>query len=82
MSNACGALILRVRQNKFMDKIIYVLLPILLSSVTYGDDFSFAFEGDQEGKTIKEYEVNGYPDYYIIDRDGALVVADCSNSKV
>lgn len=37
---------------------------------------------DPDGKTIKAYGVNGYPDYYIIDRDGTLVVADCANSQV
>ncbi|WP_050026750.1 TlpA disulfide reductase family protein [Verrucomicrobium sp. BvORR034] len=37
---------------------------------------------DTGGKAGKDYAVNGYPDYYIIDRTGKLVVADCSNSKV
>lgn len=28
------------------------------------------------------YEVNGYPDYYLIDREGNVVLADCANDKV
>ncbi|WP_269537679.1 TlpA family protein disulfide reductase [Cerasicoccus fimbriatus] len=37
---------------------------------------------DSEGKTAKAYKVNGYPDYFIIDREGNIIVADCQNSKV
>lgn len=37
---------------------------------------------DVDGKTKEAYEVNGFPDYFIIDRDGKIVVADCANSKV
>ena len=37
---------------------------------------------DEGGLTIKAYKVNGYPDYYIFDRSGKLVVADCSNREV
>jgi cytochrome c biogenesis protein CcmG/thiol:disulfide interchange protein DsbE len=37
---------------------------------------------DTDGKAAKAYEVNGFPDYYIIDRDGKVVLADCSNGSV
>lgn len=37
---------------------------------------------DKDSKTIEAYKVNGYPDYYIFDRTGKLVVADCANAKV
>lgn len=37
---------------------------------------------DVDAQTKNAYGANGYPDYYIIDRDGSLVVADCQNSKV
>lgn len=37
---------------------------------------------DKEGKMIDAYKVNGYPDYYLIDRAGKLRVADCKNSSV
>jgi thiol-disulfide isomerase/thioredoxin len=37
---------------------------------------------DTDKKTIEAYKVNGYPDYYIFDRTGKLVVADCANAKV
>lgn len=37
---------------------------------------------DPKGATIRDYKVNGYPDYYIFDREGKLIVADCANSKV
>ena len=35
------------------------------------------------GNTMKEsYMVDSYPDYYIIDRQGRLRIADCQNSRV
>ena len=37
---------------------------------------------DATGATAKAYKVNGYPDYYIIDTTGKLVVADCANGSV
>jgi thiol-disulfide isomerase/thioredoxin len=37
---------------------------------------------DPNNATIKAYAVNSYPDYYILDRNGKLVVADCANDKV
>jgi cytochrome c biogenesis protein CcmG, thiol:disulfide interchange protein DsbE len=37
---------------------------------------------DTTGATAKAYAVNGYPDYYIIDATGKLVLADCSNKSV
>ncbi len=37
---------------------------------------------DTDNLTSTAYKVNGYPDYYIFDREGVLVVADCANSKV
>jgi thiol-disulfide isomerase/thioredoxin len=37
---------------------------------------------DVNGNTVESYRVNGYPDYYLIDRNGKLRVADCFNSLV
>jgi cytochrome c biogenesis protein CcmG/thiol:disulfide interchange protein DsbE len=37
---------------------------------------------DPQEKTDLSYMVNGYPDYFIIDQNGKLVVADCANDKV
>ena len=45
-------------------------------------DIRYPIAVDADGKTIAAYKVNGYPDYYIFDRAGKLVVADCANSKV
>jgi thiol-disulfide isomerase/thioredoxin len=33
-------------------------------------------------KTVKAYKVNGYPDYYFIDRAGTLRIADCKNGAI
>jgi cytochrome c biogenesis protein CcmG, thiol:disulfide interchange protein DsbE len=37
---------------------------------------------DVNGKTDDAYAVDGYPDYYFIDRAGNLRIADCKNGKV
>ena len=37
---------------------------------------------DPDGATIKAYQVNGFPDYHVIDRKGILRVADCKNAQV
>ncbi len=37
---------------------------------------------DINGQTDEAYHVNGYPDYYLIDRTGVLRIADCKNGSV
>jgi thiol-disulfide isomerase/thioredoxin len=37
---------------------------------------------DVEGKTVKTFHVDSYPDYYLIDRSGKLRVADLANNEV
>ena len=46
----------------------------------HGIAYPIALDGT--GATIKNYLVNGYPDYEIIGRDGKVVLADCKNNKV
>ena len=37
---------------------------------------------DIHGNTVQSYLVNGFPDYFLIDRAGKLRIADCDNSSV
>jgi len=37
---------------------------------------------DPDEATIRKYKINGFPDYYVIDRKGILRLADCQNHKV
>ncbi|MCA9290416.1 MAG: TlpA family protein disulfide reductase [Phycisphaerales bacterium] len=37
---------------------------------------------DAKGVINAAYKVDGYPDYYVIDRSGTLRVADCANGRV
>ncbi len=37
---------------------------------------------DVHGNTVQSYLVNGFPDYFLIDRNGKLRIADCDNSSV
>lgn len=45
-----------------------------------GIQYPVALDGD--GATIAAYAVDGFPDYYFVDRAGKLVVADCKNASV
>ncbi len=45
-------------------------------------DIKYPIAIDHGSKTIDSYKVNGYPDYYFIDRDGTLVVADCKTEEI
>ena len=36
---------------------------------------------DVEGKTVKAFNVDSFPDYYLIDRSGKLRIADCKNGN-
>jgi thiol-disulfide isomerase/thioredoxin len=42
----------------------------------------YPIAADIEGKTVKAFNVDSFPDYYIIDRSGKLRIADCNNDKV
>jgi cytochrome c biogenesis protein CcmG/thiol:disulfide interchange protein DsbE len=45
-------------------------------------NIEYPVAADTTGKTIEAYKVNGFPDYYFIDRAGKLRIADCSNGSV
>jgi len=45
-----------------------------------GIDYPIAV--DDAGQTVKAWKVDGYPDYYLIDREGKLRVADLANREV
>ena len=37
---------------------------------------------DTDGKTVKAFAVDSFPDYYVIDRAGKLRVADLANKEL
>lgn len=45
-------------------------------------DIQFPVCADTTGSIVQSYFVNGYPDYYFIDRSGRLRIADCKNASV
>jgi len=45
-----------------------------------GIDFPVALDAD--GKTVKAFAVDSFPDYYLVDRTGVVRVADLQNSEV
>ncbi len=42
----------------------------------------YALVADADGAIKSSYRVDGFPDYYVIDRDGTLIAADCKNNSV
>lgn len=88
----CGPCIGSIpKTNKLMEKwgdkvvIIGICHPrgsdkMAATAKKHGIKFPIAI--DPVEKTDVSYKVNGYPDYYIIDQTGKLVVADCANHKV
>ena len=53
-----------------------------MASVIKEHGIEYPVAKDNDGKTIAAYAVNSFPDYYIIGRDGKLLVADCANNSV
>jgi thiol-disulfide isomerase/thioredoxin len=42
----------------------------------------YPIAADLDGKTVEAYAVDGFPDYYFIDRAGKLRILDCKNANV
>ncbi|MEM6883851.1 MAG: TlpA disulfide reductase family protein [Verrucomicrobiota bacterium] len=88
----CGPCIGSIPKNnkiheKYQDQVVFIGIchpdgADKMKDVIQSEGIKYPVVIDDKGKTIDAYEVNGYPDYYIIDREGKIVVADCSNSKV
>ncbi|MFT4901223.1 MAG: cytochrome c biogenesis protein CcmG/thiol:disulfide interchange protein DsbE [Lentimonas sp.] len=53
-----------------------------MQAVVAGKGIQYPVAIDVEDQTNAAYQANGYPDYYVIDQSGRLVVADCNNSDV
>ncbi|MCA9283131.1 MAG: TlpA family protein disulfide reductase [Phycisphaeraceae bacterium] len=53
-----------------------------IPGVIDGRNIPYPIAVDTDGATIESYKVNGYPDYYIIGRDGNLLMADITNSEI
>ena len=88
----CGPCIRSIpKTNKLMEKwgdkvvIIGICHPRgsdKMAAVAKKHDIKFPIAIDPGEKTDVSYKVNGYPDYFIIDQTGKLVVADCANDEV
>jgi cytochrome c biogenesis protein CcmG/thiol:disulfide interchange protein DsbE len=42
----------------------------------------FPVVADANGRAIRDYRVDGYPDYYLIDREGTIIAADIKNGSL
>lgn len=53
-----------------------------MAEVVKDKGIEFPVAADTSGSTNEAFGVNSYPDYYVIGRDGTVVVADARNDKV
>jgi thiol-disulfide isomerase/thioredoxin len=53
-----------------------------MAAVVESHRIEFAVCEDTTGRLFQQYQVDGRPDYYLIDRHGRLRVADCRNDMV
>lgn len=53
-----------------------------MEKVAKDKGIEYPIAADIGGTTTKTYGVNGYPDYFIIGRDGKVAIADCRNAMV
>jgi thiol-disulfide isomerase/thioredoxin len=88
----CGPCIASIPKNneiaaKHADKVVFIGVchprgAEKMKAVAEAKGIEYPIAVDAGGKVGEAYKVNGYPDYYIIGRDGKLVIADCANAKV
>jgi thiol-disulfide isomerase/thioredoxin len=73
--------------EKFKDKVVFVGVchprgGESMAKMVQEKGIKYPVCLDPNGATAKAYAVDGFPDYYIIDANGKLVLADCSNASV
>lgn len=88
----CGPCIRSIPKNnlmaeKYKDDVVFIGVchprgGEKMQAVMAKHGIKFPIALDRDKRTIDAYRVNGYPDYYIIDTDGRVALADCSNSLV
>ena len=88
----CGPCIRSIPKNnklveKYGDKVVMIGIchprgSEKMAAVVKKHGIKYPVAMDPDEGTDKAYVVNGYPDYYVIDQNGKLVVADCANDQV
>ena len=88
----CGPCLASIPHNndiaaKFKDKVVFIGVchpqgGENMAKVVQDKGIKYPVCLDTAGATGKAYQVNGYPDYYIFDATGKLVLADCANAAV
>lgn len=74
-------------KKKYGDKVVFIGVchprgAEKMKDVAKQHGITYPIAIDDGEKTGDAYKVNGYPDYHIIDKNGVLRLADCSNGKV
>jgi thiol-disulfide isomerase/thioredoxin len=53
-----------------------------MAEMVKNKDIKYPVAIDKNGAAANAYAVNGYPDYYLIDAEGKLRLADCANGQI
>ena len=75
-------------QEKYKDKGLFVIGVCATDGAEKMADtvkekgIRYLVAADVNGATVKAYQNDGFPDYYLIDRSGNLRIADCKNASV
>ena len=88
----CGPCIMSIPHNneiaeKYKDDVVFIGVCHTRGSENMADvakekDIRYPIAIDKDQATINAYGVNSYPDYYVIDQTGRLVVADCLSGEL
>jgi len=88
----CGPCIASIPKNnelaeKYKDQVVFIGVchprgAEKMKQTVEDKGIEYPVAVDTDGKAAEAYQVNGFPDYYIIDREGKVVLADCANAKV
>jgi len=88
----CGPCIASIPHNnemakKFADKVVIIGVchprgSEKMAAMVKDKGIKYPVAIDKDGKVADAYGVNGFPDYYLIDAEGKLRLADCANGNV
>ena len=53
-----------------------------MTAIVNGRGIKYPVCADRFGITTSAYKVNSFPDYYLIDRQGKLRIADCKTDSL
>ena len=82
-------IIIEIYSDPFLREQILVIIGVChtrgaekMNSVVKGRGIKYPVCADRFGITTSAYKVDSFPDYYLIDRQGKLRIADCKTESL